>query len=788
MEIPKNSKIIKPQAGGQERFVRSNVDVCFFGGILGGGKEQPLDSKILTPDGWVTMGDMKVGSVVMTPFDGEAKVTHVFPQGVKDIYRITTNDGRSCECGLDHLWTIRTTSQIEEYENSGKIWGNCSTVKTKDIIDILNSSESVWIPINKAIPFKVNGGDESILNNFDLRTAKCIPNEILFGSISLRKTIFQRIQRQKGYVEDVCMTSYRMRDDTFSDNLISLCRSLGYIAVKEINGDYCEIFVYQGDDYDHVRIVSIEKVRRAEAQCIVVDSPKHLYITDDYITTHNTFGAILGMAEPTLDPNFRAIFIRKSLNDLKTAGSVVDTFKDAYGSIITTKISENPRMTFPSGAYVEARQVQNEDPKKIIEEWKGVQADALCWEELTSYSWHTFKYIMSRCRGRAKWTGKIRATLNPKKRHWVRTWLDWWIDPITGYAIPERDGVVRYFYLNGDDVKDLVWGDTKKEVYYKCKIDIDRKISKLGGEVKYDDLIKSFTFYKGSLSENKELLKNNPGYVGSVTATGGKISQILIEGNWNVDEDDDSESPIPAHAARAIFETDPMTNGDRWITADLADKGTDNFLAIVWDGLHVMDIVIKGKTTPRQNAEILHDLAVRYDIADNHIIFDGNNAAYINDYIPDAVPFVSYKLPRGMYARQVCSLKDESYMRLVYIINNQLMSFNPKVADRIYYHQKMKEQIPISTEFVEECSVVRFKDQAAGKKRLFNKHEMNVALGKGRSMDLLDPMAMRMYPFCMYEYGTELEKTAGYAREEEEEHNVYGGRMNVNIYDDSTWA
>ena len=788
MNIPEGSKIIKPQEGGQERFVRSNVDVCFFGGILGGGKEQPLDSHVLTPKGWVTMGDITVGSIVMTPFDGEAKVTDVFPQGVKDIYRVTTSDGRTCECGLEHLWTVRTESQIDEYENGGKIWGNYSTVKTKDIIEMMNSFKCVWLPINNAIPFKNYNDGARALSNIDLGTSTYIPNEILFGSISIRKKIFLKIFREKGCAADLDIASFFMKDNRFSDDFISLCRGLGYIAHKFKEGDFCKIFVYHGEDYDHVKIVSIEKVRQAEAQCILIDSPKHLYITDDYITTHNTFGSILGMAEPTLDPNFRAIFIRKSLNDLKTAGSVVDSFKDAYGGIINVKVSENPRMTFPSGAYIEARQVQNEDPKKIIEEWKGVQADALCWEELTSYSWHTFSYIMSRCRGRAKWSGKVRATLNPKKRHWVRKWLDWYIDPITGYVIPERDGVVRFYYLNGDNVEDLVWGDTKKEVYYKCKIDIDRKISKLGGDVKYEDLIKSFTFYKGSLAENKELLKNSPGYVGSVVATGGKKSQILIEGNWNVDEDDDSESPIPAHAARAIFEIEPMTNGDRWITADLADKGTDNFLAIVWDGLHVMDIIIKGKTTPRENAEMLHEIAVRYDISDNHIIFDGNNAAYINDYIPEAVPFVSYKIPRGMYARKAASLKDESYLRLVYLINNELISFDPKVANRIYYHQKMKEQIPISTEFVEECSVVRFKDQPSGKKRLFGKHEMNLALGKGRSMDLLDPMAMRMYPLCMYEYGSELESTMGYEREEEDEMVKFRCRNNVNIYDESTWA
>ena len=215
-----------------------------------------------------------------------------------------------------------------------------------------------------------------------------------------------------------------------------------------------------------------------------------------------TFGAILSIAEATLDPNFRGIFLRKTLGDLKTAGGVVDGFKEAYGPIVNVKVSENPRITYPSGAYVEARQVQDETPSKIIETWKGVQTDFYAFEELTSYNWFTFKYLMSRCRGKGKWTGKIRATLNPKKDHWVRTWLDWYIGE-DGYIMPERDGCVRYFYLNGEKVTDMVWGNSKEEVYEKCKVDIERKLSKLGGDFTYKDMIKSFVFYKGNLSENK---------------------------------------------------------------------------------------------------------------------------------------------------------------------------------------------------------------------------------------------------------------------------------------------
>lgn len=647
---------------------------------------------------------------------------------------------------------------------------------------------------------------------------KFIPQEYLWGSIEQRKQLLFGLMDTDGSVDKKNAFSYSTTSEKLKDDFIYLCRSLGYICtvgIDERSNKYTSGVAYdiriQTDDVifsskkhmdrynknyelyiknrkygktnDHVLIKSIRYDREEEAQCIYVEDKDHLYITNDFVATHNTFGAILGTAEPSLDPNFRAIFIRKSLNDLKTAGSVVDTFKDAYGNTISVKVSENPRMTFPSGAYVEARQVQNEDPKKIIEEWKGVQADLISWEELTSYEWFTFMYIMSRCRGRGQWSGKIRATLNPKKRHWVRKWLDWYINPITGYPIPERDGVVRYFYLNGETVDDLVWGSSKKEVYYKCKSVIDEKLAKLGSSVKYEDMIKSFTFYKGSISENKALLQNNAGYVGSVAATGGKTAKILIDGNWNVDEEDDTERPLPFHTADAVFENDPRINNDFWITADLADTGDDNTVILVWNGLHIIDYKIICTSTPRLNAEYLRIMAEKYDIPNRRIIYDGTRAAYINDYLPGSQAFMSSYRPCGKYGRQYVNLKDECYARLVEVIRRENLSFEPSIAQAKYEHKKMTSPITIREEFTEECSVVDFKDTGTGKKTLLNKKEMNQMLGKGRSMDLLDPIAMRMYPLLRYEYGSELTESTPSKRERENSLTLTSG----SIYDDSTW-
>lgn len=492
-----------------------------------------------------------------------------------------------------------------------------------------------------------------------------------------------------------------------------------------------------------------------------------------------SFGAILSIAQPSLDPRFRAVFLRNNLGDLKSGGGVLDGFRECYGAGCKIVESGDPHVDFPSGARVDVTHIADQTRAKLEQRFKGRQYDMIYFDELTGFNWEAFTFLFSRNRGQASWSGKVRATTNPKRSHWVRQFIDWYIG-IDGEILEDREGVVRYFYISGEDVKSVVWGDSKEEVYQKCKIQIDRFLAKFNGKngkATYKDVIKSFTFYLGRTSENKSL---GEGYASSVAAMGGKKAEEN-SGNWNVDTDTDIDAPIPQDMANQTFTNDEMRNGDRWVTCDLADTGTDNFVAIAWDGFHILDALILGRTTPKQNAEYLQMFAGQYDVADSHIIYDAIRGTYINDYIPDAVPYFSYHAPMGLYGRLAQRLKDECYLRLVEIIKRGEMSWAEDMAFKVYEHQKMRENITIQNEFLEECMVVRFQDMPSGKKRLYSKKEMNAKLGKGRSMDLLDPIAMRMLPVLELPYGDELTSTAQHEEEEEE----YAFKNS--IYDDTTW-
>lgn len=693
-----DGKIVKPQEGFQMNFCSSSVDVVWGGGNLGGGKEQPLDSHVLTPEGFVEMRYIKVGSRVTTPFDGIANVIAVFPQGIKDVYELVLSDGRKCECGLEHLWTVYT-KRPNSFRPLNGIEGSI-TVPTKYLIENIKKGQEFFIP-----------------------NAKLVDN--YYNSLHI-------------------------------DEIVT-------------------------------RIESINKVRKAECQCILIDDERHLYITDDYIVTHNSYALVLSMAEPLLtDGRFRGLISRKSLQNQKAGGGFVDKFKDIFGEYCSIKESDNPRISFDSGAFCDLTYIDDSDMKKLRERAKGWEYDLIAVDEMTEMSFECFFYIMTRNRGSSKtFTGKMRATLNPKRSHWSRTFLDWYIGH-DGFIIPERNGVVRYFYINGDSVNDVVWGRSKEDVYRKCRIDIDRKLQAFGGEATYNNLIKSFVFYQGKISENKSMLGNNLDYIGSVAASGGRMAQALLEGNFNVDPDEDAQRAIKSDAARRVFLEDPATNGEMWITVDLADYGSDNLVALVWNGFHVIDKLVLTHTTPRDNALNVKTLAQDHKIAEAHIIFDGTSGRYFNDYIPDAICYISRRKSFGIYKNQAPTLKDLCYLRLTKMINAGRLTFDEEVAQSIYRHNNLNHSITIQDEFLDECSVVNFNRMPNGGRRLDTKKEMNAKLGKGRSMDLLDPCAMRMLPCVDLPYGDEINGDENGDRYDRDDGIIDATR--VNVFDETLWA
>lgn len=95
---------------------------------------QPLWSGVLTKNGWVKLKDIKIGDKVIGSDGKEKKVTALHPQGVKEVFKLTTSSGQTMYCSETHQFLVKNFNDrkhnkdyqlktLKEIENS---------LKTKD--------------------------------------------------------------------------------------------------------------------------------------------------------------------------------------------------------------------------------------------------------------------------------------------------------------------------------------------------------------------------------------------------------------------------------------------------------------------------------------------------------------------------------------------------------------------------------------------------------------------------------------------------------------------------------
>lgn len=166
---------------------------------------------------------------------------------------------------------------------------------------------------------------------------------------------------------------------------------------------------------------------------------------------------------------------------------------------------------FRSGAKVKFAHLEHEVTKF---DHKGGQYPFIGFDELTGFSKSMFMYLLTRnrpatgCKIRPYW----RATTNPDSESWVRQLLDWWIDPDTGYAIPERSGVIRYYTVEDNEI---VW--------------VPKEYRDQNGQPP-----KSFTFIPSSIDDNPAGMEADPNYKSTLQAQDRVTREQLLHGNWNI--------------------------------------------------------------------------------------------------------------------------------------------------------------------------------------------------------------------------------------------------------------
>lgn len=223
-----------------------------------------------------------------------------------------------------------------------------------------------------------------------------------------------------------------------------------------------------------------------------------------------SFALLMDAMRWTRISGYGGVIFRQTYGDITNQGGLWDTSEDLYPWAGAIPKKSSLTWQWRSGARVAFSHFQHE---KYKNSWQGSQIPFIGWDELTHFSKEIFFYLLSRNRSACGVRPYTRATCNPDPDHWVRQFIAWWIGE-DGYPIPERDGVIRWFIREGDDI---VWAGHPSEFPKKMQA-----------------FAKSVTFIAAKLTDNPILMERDPAYMGNLMSLPRHQREALLGGNWNV--------------------------------------------------------------------------------------------------------------------------------------------------------------------------------------------------------------------------------------------------------------
>jgi SNF2 family DNA or RNA helicase/intein/homing endonuclease len=85
---------------------------------MGLGKAQVTSAIVFTPNGKKKIGDLVIGDKIIGSDGKPYNVTGIFPQGEKETFKITFNDGYSVLCCGEHLWSVSSPNYGHNRKNN----------------------------------------------------------------------------------------------------------------------------------------------------------------------------------------------------------------------------------------------------------------------------------------------------------------------------------------------------------------------------------------------------------------------------------------------------------------------------------------------------------------------------------------------------------------------------------------------------------------------------------------------------------------------------------------------
>ena len=464
---------------------------------------------------------------------------------------------------------------------------------------------------------------------------------------------------------------------------------------------------------------------------------------------------------------FSGAFFRRTRERIRATGGLLSESKKWY---IEGDLSESTlKWRFPSGAEIDFEGIEY---LKDLEKWLGAQIPFIGFDELIEFEEEMFWFMISRNRGivKVKQDGKtfimkpyVRASTNPKPNCWVYHLIEWWIDQVTGFPIPEKDGVLRYFIRFKDK---MYWGDTVQEVLDSCPEVVER-MRGIDDSIKPEFLVKSITFIRGMLSENKILTKNSPEYYASLLSQSEENQKKFLEGNWFATSN--GMELFEDTSLRKLFsriEISPILSGaylNHYITCDAAKFGQDLCVVYGWDDWKVVWVTVFYKSSPRDVFNEVEGLMNHLQVPRRNVMIDqdglGGDIVKLGRYQGFLARKTAVKVKEMKDAPENYKMfKDQCFFHAAEKVNTGECKFflttsNVKIYDdgskhpRFGLKLKVKgEMVNIKDEIYRHLSSVKkgetTMDGGESKYSINTKEEQKEILN-GASPDFADPVCMR---------------------------------------------
>lgn len=287
----------------------------------GAGKAIPNDTIIPMADGsFKRVGDVKKGDFLIDRRGRLTQVLQVFPQGEKELYKVTFKDKRVAYCNDEHLWTY--------HYYGDKNYDSLQTSTLRELIDMGIEQDGQYnfgVPINEPVRYSYKDLiDPYTYGLLIANQGKQYSKEPRISKKDMCSSINQRISLLQG-IFDISATVnkrgdivFKSKDYILTKEVQKICWSLGLLAIlkrpKEtdmiallIKGSskmktqlfrnssnqlkinkICNSKDYKESDI-YNPIVKVECMnKKVEMTCFMVDNKEHLFLMNDYIVTHNT--------------------------------------------------------------------------------------------------------------------------------------------------------------------------------------------------------------------------------------------------------------------------------------------------------------------------------------------------------------------------------------------------------------------------------------------------------------------------------------------------------------------